>query len=408
MSQQLNKAAQEYTRQLRGLFALAPGEVQDATRAGGAAVPADILAERAEDLAGASLRLGELTSEYLQSEQFAEREGAEVKLLAQASADAEVALALFGAALDESEGKAEAVTRSGRSGPTQKDLDPLLRVLEAPIEEGLDPFLGDSATRSAAIEAKTIQDLEAEVRRSLRAISRSAGRTSSLGLDTLLKIDPALLKQGAAVVSKELGELIDKISAGLTKIVKQLLRLGLESLLRAYNWVLSLIGKDAEDSARKKIYEWIEELRGSHTKEDDAEEMATKLVSRLYTTESVQEEVQLWLEKCDLDAQALQALSQQVRDLGASYETKVQQLVTFFKATDAAKGILLVVVTKIPVLAPAFPVLAGVTLALVGYTLFTGYDHVDSGTVNLFNRFQVTFPDRVMGVRETVQKAVGA
>jgi hypothetical protein len=46
---------------------------------------------------------------------------------------------------------------------------------------------------------------------------------------------------------------------------------------------------------------------------------------------------------------------------------------------------------------------AAVTLNLLGYVLYTGYDHVDSGRITSFNRFGINIPNRVEGVRETVQ-----
>ena len=68
-------------------------------------------------------------------------------------------------------------------------------------------------------------------------------------------------------------------------------------------------------------------------------------------------------------------------------------------------------IDKIPQLKALAPqleiVLTAVTLGVLGYTLYTGYDHVDSGRVQFSQRFGVNIPDRVVGVRATVQKALG-
>jgi hypothetical protein len=58
-------------------------------------------------------------------------------------------------------------------------------------------------------------------------------------------------------------------------------------------------------------------------------------------------------------------------------------------------------VKRIPFLMapPAQILVAGVTIGLLGYTVYTGYDHVDSGRLPFV-------PDRVEGVRETVQTAL--
>jgi len=52
-------------------------------------------------------------------------------------------------------------------------------------------------------------------------------------------------------------------------------------------------------------------------------------------------------------------------------------------------------------------IIAAISLSVLGHIIYPGYDHVDSGLVHFYSRFGVNIPDRVEGVRETPQKALG-
>ena len=77
------QAVAEYTTQLRGLFAPVAGiAAKKASTRGAEELSPEVLAERADRLVKASQRVGSLTAGYLDSRKLAEREAAEVKLLA--------------------------------------------------------------------------------------------------------------------------------------------------------------------------------------------------------------------------------------------------------------------------------------------------------------------------------------
>jgi hypothetical protein len=398
-----------YTAQLRGLLAVPPGIAPDeAVRRGGAAVPSEVLAERAEQLMDISRQLGEMSAIYLEVDDVALREAAEMKLLAQSSAEVEVALALLQTASDEAQGQVRQVTRAGGS---QRELEVLAKVLEAPLEEGMGPFVDVQALRRAAETTdmtleEARQSLKDQVRRSLRAISRKAGKTSSLGLDTLFSLDSSLLKQGVSLASKEVGDLIEKVVKGFSELVKRLAASAVRLLLQAYDWVLALIGKDTETAARKKVHEWIEELRQSHTQSGDEEGLADKLVDMLYTTQKIQEDLGRQIDKKGNDVQTLTTTAATIMSLGSRYEAKASQMESFLRAAQGANRVLLALSTQFPNAAAGLPVVAAIVLALTGYTLFSGYDHVDTSSVSFFNRFQINIPDRVSGVSITVTKAL--
>jgi hypothetical protein len=400
-----------YTAQLRGLFAAPPGAPTDEVVVrGGAEVAPNVLAERAEQLTGISRQLGDMSATYLAAEDMALREAAEMKLLAQATAEAEVALALLQTASDEAQGRTREATRAAGN---QRELEALAKVLETPLEEGMKPFVGFQTLRGAG-EIGTInlddarQALKDQVRRSLRSISRQASKTSSLGLDTLFSLDPTLLKQGVSMASQEVGELIEKVVKGFNELVKRLATSALRLLLQAYDWVLALLGQDAEATARKKVQEWIEELRQSHTQPGDEEDLASKLVDMLYATQQIQAELGQQIDEKGNSAQVLVVTADTIKTLGARYEAKASQMEGFFKAAKGANSVLLALSAKFPSAAVGIPIVAAVVLGLIGYTLFSGYELADSGAVNFFDRFQIKIPDRVEGVSRTVKKALEA
>jgi hypothetical protein len=345
-----------------------------------------------------------MTAAYLESDDIALREAAEMKLLAQANAEVEVALALLAIAGEEAEGKPGAVKRSSRAAGSQMALNELVNVLETPLANGMQPYLRAGAVRGAkAIEPeKAGEELQDQVRRSLRTISRQATKASSSGLDTLLSMDPTLLKQGVALVSKDVSDLIDSVVDGFNDLIRRLATSAIQLLLQAYDWILALLGKDAEQNARKKVHEWIEELRASHTKPGDEDDLAAKLINLIYTPDKINAEVSEWLKGTQASVETLNKTSESVSEIGAKYEAKANRVEDFFKVAGVVRSLPLPV-DKIPYVQLA---IVAIVLGLMGYTLYTGYDHVDSGAVNFKNRFSVRIPDRVEGVRETVQKSL--
>lgn len=93
-----------------------------------------------------------------------------------------------------------------------------------------------------------------------------------------------------------------------------------------------------------------------------------------------------------------------VDGLSAHQIAKTGQVTSFSQVACMARSLMLTV-DRLPYMQMF---IAAVVLGLLGYTLFSGYEYVDSGSVNYFNRFQVHIPDRVEGVSATVQKVLVA
>ncbi len=400
-----------YTGQLRELFTAAPGAPAEPARRGGGGPDAATLAERADQLAETAQQLGAQHQAYLESEDINLRLGAEFKLLAQTNAELQVAAALFEAAEAEARQK-EGARRGGGSARAAKALAELATALDASIELGMEPYVKVKARRG-----KTPTTLESarkallgEVDRSLKNITRHTTRASSQALDTLFSLDSEQLEKAVAIISKELADIIDKIAADLAAVVKRLVRTAVRLLLQAYDWVLSLLGKDAEASARKKVQEWVEELRGAHKSADDTPGLAEQLVEKIFAASQVNEDVKAWLAKSEADHAKLNQIAKSVGGLSGGFEQKAQRVQDTLKTVSSARGFARAGAVKFAPLATALPYLEvlslGVILGLMGYALYAGYDHVDSGSAVFFDRFKVKIPDRVQGVRALVRAAL--
>jgi hypothetical protein len=398
--QSYQEAITGYTAQLRTLF-IPPEMAADAglTTRADATLPADVLAERSVTLADTLEQVGTLTAGYLDAEDRAVREAAEMKLLAQATAEFQVARRLFAVAAEESEGGAGgATTRAGLSTDIQSALDELIAVLEQPLEMGV----AVEPTRAVADRpkdpAQARADLQNEVEASLRLIVRQAGRTGSQAAQTLVLMDPETLKQGVALVSKDVAQVVDQVVAGVTQFVRQLVASAVRLLLQAYDWVLALLGKDVEAQARKQVGAWVDDLKKERKEGEPG--LVDQLVDRLYTPDKVKSEVAGWLKASQANVEKVNQAAETVAGLGKKYEAKTDQVRNFLKVIGLMK---VVPIGKLPQIQA---IAAAVTLGLLGYTLYSGYDHVDSGRVTFSERFGVNIPDRVEGVRETVQKAL--
>lgn len=402
-----------YTEQLRGLFAAGPAAEAVPARRGGVALNVDTLAERAERLAETSGELAAQHVTYLESGQANERQGAEFKLLVQASADLQVAAALFEFAGQE-ERQQKGVRRSASVAPLAKSLEELATALETPLQDGIQPLIAVKARRGrlpATREAAGTALVE-QVERSLRNITRQASRTCSSALDTLFSLDAEMLEKGVALVSKEIAEQLNRLLSGLATAVRKLVATAVRLLLQAYDLVLALLGKDTEAAARQKVMEWVEQLRNEHKQPGDEPGLAEGLVAGIFAASKIGEEVKEWVNKTKIQLEVLNQVSQDVGVLSEGFELKTKRVQETLKAVSTARGFARAGAVKLAPLATALPYLemltAAVILGLMGYTLYTGYDHVDSGSATFFKRFSVKIPDRVEGVRETVQKALAA
>ncbi len=398
------QAVSEYTAQLRGLFV--PPRTAGRTRStrGAETLSPEVLARRAQKLADTSRRVGELTAGYLESDDAQQREAAELKLLAQANAEIQVARALLETTVEEGRARSRSrTTRASRAAGIQRSLDQLADVLEKPPESGVQPFLRTrtrrAATRPTDPEAAKVR-LQENVESALKSITREAGDVGGRAARDLLLMDAAALLQGISLISKDAAQLLDKAVAGLSAVLRRLGESGLRLLLQAYEWVLRLIGRDAEQQARKQVASWLDELKQDKKEFGEGEGLFDKLVKRMYSPDAIASEVTKWIAQSNAELDKVNDAADKVESLGNKYHAKMEQAEKILNVMALAKGPL----ASMP---QARVIAAAITLTVLGYVVYAGYDHVDSGRVSFNERFRINIPDRVEGVRETVQKSLG-
>jgi hypothetical protein len=412
-------AVTEYNSILKGLYAPEPGAPKKrGAKRGAAGVEPDVLAQRADEFAAASVNVADMTGVYLNDANPQIRQAAEYRMLLQANAEMEVAYTLFQAAEVEIYGPQEGVKRSVRGPSTAQAA--LANALESPLEAGLEPFIEMSKKRGTRSKdpVKARKDLLDQAAFTLDTVASLASTTSSQALDALFKLDPDLLKRAIAPINKEISEAVEKAAEKINEKIKALLRAAVRLLLQVYDRILALIGKDAEETARKKVKDWVDELRTDHKKKGDEPKLAEKLVKQVYIVDAINGEVTGWMKDTKAGLDEINKATDAIEALAAGFEKKAEQIQSFLKllasvpkvTTGIAAAVAQFQPQWVPAIAAAVPVVealrGAVTLGLLGYTLFTGYDHVDSGKATFFNRFTVEIPDRVEGVRETVMKAV--
>jgi hypothetical protein len=406
------QALSDYTSRLRTLFAPLAEPAADVSREvtrGMAEVRPDVLAERAERLADSSGQVGGLTTESLEAPERDRREAAEVRLLTQSLADMEAARGLLEIADHEDRlqrraeergvpippPQADVATRAVRAAGTQQALASLAEELDRPLGQALTPLR--SATRAAPTasidlaQAKT--RLAQEIKASISSITRQATTVGGRAISDLALMDMAAVRQGLSFLGKEITELIDKVASGLRKLIARLVSAALRLVLNAYRWVTRLLGGSVHDQAKKQVDEWLEELKQSGGSGEDG--IFAGIVRRIYGPDEIEHEITAWLGTTEAAGTDLDRAGQAVRDLADRYKGKSEKVETLLKGIALVK--------KIPLLkAPQAQVaVVAVTLGLALFTVFSGYDHLDSDRIPFL-------PDRVEGIRETVQKALGA
>jgi hypothetical protein len=403
--QSYQAALSNYSSQLRELYSApeAVAESKPVTR-GTATLSSELLAERAEKIAESSQTVGEMTTSYLKSGDQAQREAAEVKLLAQVIAELELAKELLERAEAQEEGSSVEVTRSAlRSG---ESIDNLINILEAPIEGGIpSTLMKDSQVRAAEQRPKDLDrakaELEEEVDFSLSAICEHTSAVGWKAATNLVLMDAAALRQGLEFVSKDAAELVDEIIAGVGSLMLRLVKTAIRLLAQVYNWIRALLGKEIEEEARQQVGEWLQELKQEQPAGKFAEGFFGQIVTKIYNPDRIQQDVKTWIGVTQVEVSRINQAAEVVENLAKKHEVRTKQIdriltvIAFVKRIPAIKTPQGQVIT------------AAVLLGVLVYAFYSGYDHIRDGRIVLNERFSFRIPDRVVGVHETVHKALG-
>lgn len=306
----------------------------------------------------------ELWQRWQQAQTARERSLAEVQMLGAAAADLAIAERLAYSA-----GEVEAPQRM-RSALNAGQEQLIRQALESP-ESLIEPAPLPQARRGGG---EKDQLLEATWK-CLEAVRKDTARASKDAISSLLAMRLAVVKEAVEMLGADLGRALDETSSGFLKsavdyVVSAVLKLRL------------LIGPDGEQEVKQAVLDFLEKVKD--------EEFINKAVDKFLDTRDVYDESKTWIRAYEGDAAELQRISEEIAALQGSFDGRVKVV------NAVVKG--LAVVKLLPILAtpPWGPLgVAAAYLGVVGYTLYSAHDHVDSGKYAFF--------DRVRGVRGTLK-----
>jgi hypothetical protein len=283
----------------------------------------------------------------------------------------------------------------------QKSIEDSAIIMETPLEDGVK--LLKSGTQRSALDLPTDineakEKLKSTVESSMKSICKNTGKVGGRAIGDLFLMDAAVIRQGIEFVSKDAAQLIDKMVEGVGSFIVRLVQTAMKLLGQAYNWIRTILGQDIEEEARKKVGGWVDDLKQSGSEEG----LFSKLIPQIYNTAAIQSEFEGLLESTQADVAKVNQATEVINSLAERYEAKTKQVERLLIAISF--------MNKIPAL--KLPqgqlILAAVTLSVASYVLYLGNDHIRDGQVTLNEKFSFNIPDRVVGVRETVQQALRA
>jgi hypothetical protein len=346
------------------------------------------LPDRAEALANASAELTTATASHLVAADESEREMAELKLLAQATLDLAAANDLVNLAQRQGEEAEELETERGVSGALL--LIELRDVLDAPVDEGLERALPEASeikrsfgTPNPRKAKENLSDTAQDTTDDIVDAAAEVGKTALGGLTALAIPEPAAFLGKAAGTAIEM--ILDNLGSAASGLVEQAVRL----IGQALNKLAALVGEKILSQAGEKAVDWLLDwLSGA---------VVNKAMKAVYEPKRIKDEVQQDLDSAgqELTAEPFVQARRSLVLLRQVYEKKADIANKLLKALKWVQKWLMA-------LQPYGPVAVGALyLGAVGYTVYSGGDHLDWYHFEEWGRL-----DRVAGVRHLVKGAV--
>ena len=350
--------------------------------------PAEQLVHAAGRITTASPTLTRHAAWQLEEGSALEREGASGHLLAQAAAEMQLAselLQLTGV------GRAEApggVTRAARGAALQQVGSGLREAMGVPASVGLAPFV--PALRRAGPLPQDAQAAAELLRRSVAQADRGISRQvvdlgGEIAFDLVMQTRWAAVLDGASLVRGDAAKKLEEVRTGLGGLVEQAAANAEKALLNVYDKVLTLLGKDLEDSARKQVREWLEKI-----KQDGKIELLAELVEKLYRVDAFHQELEGWIAHTPSPVDKVGATAGEVDQVAQKFIVLSGRIKSLENAVGLAK------LTGIP---QVLLVVAGVQVGLLGVLIYAGYDYIGFK--------QGKFMDVTKGVAQVAREGLG-
>lgn len=356
-------AVAAYTQALQELFAPPPAPVRGRPAH---FVPADELAARADRLAAAAAMLSQETSGYLSAEDLDQRVGAEQHLLAQATANLQVADGLLAAAAAAGEVAATEGTRSPAA--PQAVFEPLVALLATPLDEvGAMARSLPASTRSQRATA-TPAELVAAANLAIEAILDGVASYGRDVLAGMVGLDTALLKQAAGIISQELSELVAKLGEEGSKLLAK----AVTFIVQAYDNLLAALGQDTTSEMRRRAAELLQRLQQG--------EVIESVLRTLFEVPKAEQRIRALVEASQAAPAVLGQISVGVAALPAGFAARTKLANQLLAALGVLKHVRAV---QLPLVELAR---AALYVALLGFVLYVGGDYVDAPRLERLGR----------------------
>ncbi len=371
------EAWESYRAAVRELYRAPQSAALESERSAGQ-VYAEKLDEGGDVVIGRAAGLRQALQPELQSEDLDRRELAGLKLLSAAALDLSVAGDLLEM---EGEEPGMAVERSASSALlTAREL---VELLDAPMEGGLSGLL-EAERGVLPLEPAAARQRLAEVCVDfVRTIPEQAADLSQKAVVGVVNLGLGPAQMVASVAVQELGAMVPD---GLSKIGRKAAALALEALQK----LRASLGEAQEKEIRDQAEAWFDQIRESR-------DATAALLDKLYSSEDLGQEVQVSIAAApdSLQAAAFNGATKHLEDLLGRYAKTKSTLDKVMTVLSLVKTALLPAVPWGPV------VLYTSYLGLVGYSVFSGADYLDSARFG-----QENWLDRVQGLRSTVTKSL--
>ena len=379
------EAAQDYLARFRALREAPPAPTAVTTRGAGE-VAVDTLIEQADQIAEVSANMVPLAKGYLEAPDPTLREGISGQLLAQAAAELQVATELLQIAAGETGEPQAPITRAARGASLRDAIDGMEKAMAMPVYAGLvAPGMvrrGTTATDTPDEAKKALQQAAAVT---AGAISQRVVEVGGdLAFNLVFKTQWTEVIQSAGMFSKDIAKLLDRVKEGASALIQRAMTSATKTMLNVFDKILALLGKDAEDAARKQVKVWLDEIQKS-----GKIELFEQLVSKLYQVDKLTGALPAWLEKTAAKVEEINTTTTDVAALSDKFTVLVGRINTVGDVIGLAKFVqaqfpqVLVVVTAIRV-------------ALLAILVYAGYDYIGYG--------QASFLNLTKGVTEVIRE----
>jgi hypothetical protein len=304
------------------------------------------------------------------------REGISAQLLAQAAAELQVAAELL--QVTEGEEGAGRTTRAAGGVGLSQAIGALERAMAVPVADGLAPFV--PARRDVWIApTDPVQALkEAKGKLSTAATTTTDAIVANVcefggdvAFDLIFNTKWTAVLEGAGLVRKDIAKKLDTLREGAGALFSRAVTVATKTLLNVYDKIMALLGKDVEDTARKQVRAWLDQI-----KDAGKVDLFEKLVSQLYALDAFKGALGGWIDKTPAGSDAIAATSGQVTKVGDRFTVLVGRM----KFVEDAVGL-----GKLLQFPQALIIIAAIQFLLLAVLVEMGNDYVGYRVIKPLN-----------------------